>query len=60
MLTSQQKEDICYKQTHCEGDNRCIVSLQLSKYCIWGGEHSEDKSISMAILRHASKHDEII
>jgi hypothetical protein len=25
-----------------------------------GGEHSEDKSISMAILRHASKHDEII
>jgi hypothetical protein len=46
----------CYKQTHCEGDNRCIDSLSSSIYCNCGRGHTEHKSIPMAILRHVSRH----
>ena len=50
----------CYKQTHCEGDNRCIDSLSSSIYCNCGRGHTEHKSIPMAILRHVSRHQKIL
>ena len=61
MLSSQHKEDNCQKQRHCEGGKIDVLILYGHQIiAIWGGGYTGDKGNSMVVLRHLSKHDEML